>query len=118
MLIYGQVGSSSLAGNCILASMQIKLQLRQRRQRRENFLLNLELSLPYPPVPSPNQPRLFSFMGIQMLPRHNIFPCLVKVNYENQRKLTAEISKSAEKLMNLREKQGRISAAEGCWGPL
>lgn len=25
---------------------------------------------------------------------------LVKVNYENQRKLTVEISKSAEKLMN------------------
>lgn len=33
--VYGQVGSSSLAGNCIFACMQIKLQRRQ--QRRENF---------------------------------------------------------------------------------
>jgi len=31
------------------------------------------------------------------------FSMLVKVNYENQRKLTAKISKSAEKLMNFRK---------------
>lgn len=31
------------------------------------------------------------------------FSMLVKVNYENQRKLTAEISKSTEKLMNLQK---------------
>lgn len=43
------------------------------------------------------------------------FSVLVKVNYENQRKLTAEISKSAEKLMNLLKSRWRISQPQWCW---
>jgi len=41
------------------------------------------------------------------------FSMLVKVNYENQRKLTVEISKNAEKLMNFLGDMERICWATG-----
>lgn len=101
-------------GNCIFASQQIKLQ--QGRERR-NFYWTCELKIRASLLPSPSQystsfgrlspPLCSNFAKAQH------FSMLVKVNYENQRKLTVEISKNAEKLMNFLGNMERIWWAPG-----